>query len=189
MEAVQDEGLTTWRWTREAFVLAWESGVFGHRSVELVNGEVLNVVHGRWHARAVARVIRVLPEGDCLTMSGTLPAGEWLPDPDLFVYRRDAAPVAEIGAKEPIAVWRADDVPLVIEISASTYAFDTRAKAELYGAAGYPVYWVVHRGGIEVFTEPFDEGYRRREHVDADGEVVVPYTGEALAVAELLDVD
>ncbi|CAN5828655.1 hypothetical protein BH23ACT1_BH23ACT1_13540 [soil metagenome] len=49
-----------YRWSRDAFVRAWEAGAFDRR-VELVEGEVWEVPIGLWHARMTGRVVRALP--------------------------------------------------------------------------------------------------------------------------------
>jgi hypothetical protein len=52
------------------------------------------------------------------------------------------------------------------------------------------VYWVVHRGGVEVFSEPYESGYRQRSTIPADGRLTVPYRSDVeLAVTDLLDAE
>ena len=49
---------------------------------------------------------------------------------------------------------------------------------------------VSHRGGVEVFSEPFEAGYRRRLPAPVTGTVPVPYRPDVfLAVADLLDAE
>jgi hypothetical protein len=63
-------------------------------------------------------------------------------------------------------------------------------KSRVYSRSGFGTYWVVHRGGVEVFIGPFEGGYRQRRSVPLDGEVRVPYRLDVrLAVADLLDAD
>lgn len=179
----------TWTWDEESFIRAWEAGVFGDQRVELVEQEVWPVSMGPWHGQVSANVIRLLPDGLWRVTMATLPASGSLPDPDAWAQRRGARPISRLGATGRLARWAVDDVALVVEVADTTFAFDTTVKARVYGSAGYAVYWVVHRGGVEVFTEPFAEGYRRREHVDPDGSVDVPYAPVSLRVADLLDAD
>jgi hypothetical protein len=177
----------TWRWNEEAFVRAWEAGVFGDKRVEMVRGEVWPVSIGPWHGAVAANLIRLLPEDGWRITIATLPAAGSLPDPDAWVVRRGAEPVSRLGETGRLARWSPSDVALVVEVADTSFFVDTEVKSKVYGAGGYPVYWVVHRDGVEVFTDPFEAGYRRRDHVPADGELNVPYADVRLSVARLLD--
>lgn len=85
---------------------------------------------------------------------------------------------------------------LVVEISDSTLAYDTRDKANLYAAAGIQDYWVVdlvHRALI-VFRDPAPDGaqvfgaaYRSKTTLDTSKTIspLAATTGQ-LCVAELL---
>ncbi len=177
----------TWSWDEAAFVLAWEAGVFGEARVELVRGEVWPVTIGAWHGVVAANVAHLLRHPGWTVSLATLPAGDSLPDPDAWLVRRGAVPLARLGGTGRLARWNPADVALVVEVADTSLVADTQVKAAVYGAAAYATYWVVHRGGVEVFSEPFEGGYRRREHVAVDGVVTVPGSGVTLAVAELLD--
>lgn len=179
----------TWRWDERSFIQAWEAGVFADQRVELVLGEVWPVSMGPWHGSITMNVARALPNDEWRITAATLPSAGSLPDPDVWVHPRRAEPIARLGETRRLARWNPGDVVLVVEVADISYLADTQTKALVYGATGYPVYWVVHRGGVEVFTDPYEGGYRVRQHVDVDGELTVPYTGGALAVATLLDAD
>lgn len=178
----------TWQWDEASFVKAWEAGVFGDTRVELVRGEVWPVAIGDWHGVVAANIARALPDDSWQVTFASLPSAGSVPDPDMWVQRRGASPLAWLGAARRLARWSPSDVGLVVEVSDVSFAADTEVKPLIYGAAGYPCYWVVHRGGMEVFDIPFEEGYRRRQHVGPDGAVTVPYAGSPLAVATLLEV-
>lgn len=176
-----------WQWDEESFIRAWESGVFRDQRVELVAGEVWAVSIGPWHGCVAANLGHFLrAEGWRVTMA-TLPAAGSLPDPDAWVLRRDAEPISRLGETRRLARWSPSDVALVVEVADTSLLADTELRAKLYGAAAYPVYWVIHRGGVEVFTDPFEAGYRERVHVPPEGTLPVPYSGGTLAVADLLD--
>jgi hypothetical protein len=180
----------TFVWDEASYLRAWEAGVFGEQRVELVDGEVIRVVIGDWHGQVTARVIRRLPEDGWRVTIATLPSSGSLPDPDAFVVRVGAEPVARLGTQRTISRLNPGDVGLVVEVADASLVFDTEVKTVVYGRAGFGCYWVVHRDGVEVFTDPFEGGYRERRHVDPDGEVEVPYaSGSTISVAELLDVD
>jgi uncharacterized protein (TIGR04206 family) len=180
----------TWRWDEQSFVLAWEAGVFRDQRVELVEGEVWPVSIGVWHGAVAANVTRLLPNGDWRVTSASLPAAGSVADPDVWVHRRGAEPVARLGATGRLARWSAGDVVLVVEVADATFAADSEVKARLYGRSGFGTYWVVHRGGVQVFTDPFEAGYREHEAIGPGGSVEVPYRpGLSIPVVDLLDAE
>jgi hypothetical protein len=180
----------TFVWDEASFIRAWEAGVFGDGRYEMVQGEVIRVVIGDWHGQMTMQLGHLLRRPGWRVTNATLPSSGSLPDPDAFVVRRGAKAVAQLGSTRSISRLNPGDVGLVVEVADSSLVFDTEVKDVVYGRAGFPCYWVVHRDGVEVFTDPFEAGYRQRLHVAADGEVEVPYApGEVIAVADLLDVD
>ena len=74
----------------------------------------------------------------------------------------------------------------MIEISVSTQAVD-RAKAQVYGAAGVPRYWLVDvaERRVWVHEEPHAEGYRRVTILDETAELPLPRGGAVQARALL----
>ncbi|MGH9115502.1 MAG: Uma2 family endonuclease, partial [Acidimicrobiales bacterium] len=171
------------------FILAWEAGVFGEARVELVRGEVWPVTIGSWHGSVAANVARLLPGGEWRVTTATLPSAGSVPDPDVWVHRRAAEPIARLGSTGRLVRWSPSDVALVVEVADTSFAADTELKPAVYAGAGYPCYWVVHRGGVEVFTEPYEAGYRERLHVGPKGLLTVPYSQSSLDVAAILDAD
>jgi hypothetical protein len=164
--------------------------VFRDRRVELVEGEVWSVSLGPWHGAVAGNVTRLLPNGDWRVTSASLPAAGSITDPDVWVHRRGARPVARLGATGRLARWGAGDVALVVEVADASFVVDVDVKASLYGRSGFDTYWVVHRGGVEVFTDPFEAGYRQRLTIPPTGYVGVSYRPDVtLAVADLLDAE
>ena len=82
--------------------------------------------------------------------------------------------------------WAASDVLLVVEVSDETVAEDPGPKARLYGAAGYPVHWVVTREAVHEHPAPDASGYRTvTRHPEGD-HLSLPHTGAVLTVADLV---
>lgn len=177
----------TWHWDEASFIRAWESGVFGDNRVELVDGEVWPVSIGDWHGSVAASVTRALPNDEWRVTMATLPASGSLPDPDVWVRHGSARPVSRLGETGRLLRWSPADVVLVVEVADTSFAADTETKAVVYGRTGFGCYWVVHRGGVDVFTDPFESGYRSRRPVGVDGDVAVPYgAATSIPVASLL---
>lgn len=175
----------SFRWTLNEYLHAWEAGVFDNRRAELVEGEVWAVSIGRWHGRTAARVTRALPNDSYEITSMSLACGDSLPDPDCWVLRADAEPVAQLSPRMPR--WSAADVHLVVEVSEETLDQDLGVKADLYGRAGYAHHWSVTRSGIYAHSDPGPRGYRSRRLVERGEWITVPYRPDvALPVAELI---
>jgi hypothetical protein len=172
-----------YRWSQDEFVRAWEAGAFDRR-VELVEGEAWSIVIGPWHSETTGLVSRALPDGGIRVMMGTLPAGDSLPDPDCWVRRADTSPAENIGRR--LALWRPDDVLLVVEVSDDSITQDLGVKAKLYGRAGYGVYWVVTPDAIYEHTDPTGTGYRTRVTYKPGERIPVGYAGTELEVSALL---
>ncbi len=170
-------------WTRSEFIRAFEAGVFDRR-VEFIEGEIWRVAIGTWHGNIVGGIVGALPRSGVEFTTATLPSGGSLPDPDCWVRRSDAEPIGSIGSR--LSVWDPADVLLVIEVSDETVLADLNIKTRLYGAAGYPVYWVVTKDRIFEHTEPTPTGYRRRAEFSAGDRIPVAYAGTELAVDDLL---
>jgi hypothetical protein len=180
----------TWRWDEESFIRAWEAGVFRDQRVELVDGEVWPVSIGLWHGAVTGNIVRGLPNGEWRVTTASLPAAGSIPDPDVWVHRRGAQPIARLGATGRLARWNPADVGLVVEVSDSSLPADLEIKAKVYGRTGYPTYWVVHRNGIEVLTDPYEAGYRVQVSVARGETVEIPYhLGHRLAVDDMLDAE
>ncbi|AEV82184.1 hypothetical protein ACWT_1168 [Actinoplanes sp. SE50] len=110
-----------------------------------------------------------------------------MPDPDCWVRRADAVPIATIGAR--LSVWKSADVLLVVEVSDETVLQDLNVKTRLYGAAGYPVYWVVTQERIFEHTGPTASGYRTRIEYRPGDRIPVGYASLDLPVSSLLSDD
>jgi hypothetical protein len=180
----------TWRWDEESFVRAWEAGVFRDERVELVEGEVWPVSIGLWHGAVTGNIVRLLPDDEWRVTTASLPASGSIPDPDVWVHRRDARPIARLGSTGRLARWSPSDVGLVVEVADASLPADLETKARVYGRAGYATYWVVHRRGIDVLTDPYEAGYRQHVTVASGEQVTVPYLApHAIAVDLILDAE
>lgn len=179
----------TWHWNEESFILAWEAGVFRNERVELVEGEVWPVSSGEWHGAVTNNIVRALPNGDWRITAASLPASGSVLDPDVWVRPRDAQPVARLGNTGRLLRWNPADVVLVVEVADSSLPADLEIKARVYGRAGFPTYWVVHRGGVEMFTEPYEAGYRSQDSFGPEGLLSVPYGDHSIEVGSILDAE
>lgn len=172
-----------YRWTREEFLRAADADVFRDR-VELVDGEVWPVVIGRWHGRATMRLGRLLAAEGVVVTAESLVTGESVPDPDVWVCPAGAEPAGEVSAR--VDRWAPGDVLLVVEVSDETVVADLNIKSGLYGAGGYPVYWVITRDAVFEHTEPDSDGYRTVVRHRPGDRIRLPYAHVTVAVEDLI---
>ena len=92
---------------------------------------------------------RVLPAGWLKRSQRGLVLSDGVPEPDLMVVRGTEWSLLRAHAT-------AADAGLVVEIAASSLAFDQRNKKRCYARAGIPVYWIVNLEDwqIEAYTNP-----------------------------------
>jgi Uma2 family endonuclease len=79
---------------------------------------------------------------------------------------------------------------LVIEVSSSSQVIDRGRKAELYAAAGVPLYWIVDLDArvVEVRSDPGPAGYQTLRTLQAGDVLRPPVEGVGeLAVETLLE--
>jgi Uma2 family endonuclease len=141
------------RWTVEDYFRMSEAGVLDDRRVELLNGEIIEVLaQANPHRLAITKGARLLlqhfpPESHWVVIQGTLILSKYsAPDPDLHVFD---VPQGTPDRKLPLPLF-------VIEISDSTYRKDSGPKLRAYAAAGIPDYWIVNipQQQVEVYRSP-----------------------------------
>jgi Uma2 family endonuclease len=138
------------------------AGIFDDQQrVELIHGELRDMTPiGPEHEIAVDKL------------------NEWsietLPKKKVWVRVQNSVGIAELdSAPEPDIAWVArrdyrtgrptsSDVLLIIEVSASSLAFDRGEKSELYAAAGIQEYWIANLTDqcLEVYREPSQGKYQ-----------------------------
>jgi Uma2 family endonuclease len=157
-----------------------DAGILGEdERVELVGGTILATSpEGSEHAGTIELCADVLRRafggGFTVRVQHPIvidPDGE--PQPDLAVVA--GGPRAHLGAHPRTAA-------LIVEVAASSLAYDRGAKSRLYAGAGLPEYWIVNLIDrlVEVHREPSARGYRRVE-ILASG-MIVPVGAPAAPV-------
>ena len=152
------------RFTVEEYHRMGEAGIFGEDDrMELIHGEVVKMAPIGWrHAECVRRLINLLAR---------------------FVAEQAlASRRLEVDAQNPVALSRHQEpqpdltlvegklsgrlpgpaeVPLVVEVSDTTIAYDRNIKLPLYASAGIPEAWIgdLNEGGVEVHSDPGPQGY------------------------------
>src|SRR6185312_16332993 len=168
-----------YRMTLEKYETLIASGFFGKRDdVHFINGYLVNrmaesPLHGAVCDAVRLAIEAILPAAWYIRSEKGLriPSQLSIPRPDLVIVR--GAP-RDYLARYPEPA----DAALVVEVSYTSLDED-RAMADLYGAGGIPVSWLVNLvdGQVEVYSDPGPDGYRTHEvlapghvlHVVGDG--------------------
>lgn len=172
---------------REAMLMLMREEIADSDPIELLRGKfVLKSPEKAPHALVKADLLQRLvfaARGDAhVRVETSLRTDEWsLPEPDVALIRGSVRDYAE-------ELPHAEHTLLIVEVCFSSYARD-KDKAEIYGRAGAPEYWILDlpRRCLERFTLPDPElSYRRREVFRETDEIEVPGTSERWTVASML---
>ncbi len=153
--------LTTAKWTIDDYHQMIESGLLDGRSLELINGEIIQMspegVAHSFYCRGTAKYLRSIL-GDRAEISEahpiTLP-NDSEPEPDIAIVR---TPDTLYQNRHPLPA----DIFWLIEIANTTVSKDLGVKRDSYAQAGILEYWVMNLQMLElvVFRELVDGSYR-----------------------------
>ena len=159
-----------------------DTGVLGPTDrTELVNGYLVEMTAQNAPHRAVIvegtkLFVDLLHDTEySVQVQATLPLDcRNVPEPDFAFFRGDGADLLE---GEP------DDVPLVIEVSDTTLAYDRTDTLVCYASNDIPEYWIVNlrKRTLECYRGPADDEYRERRTLDP-ADTVAPEFDDALSV-------
>jgi Uma2 family endonuclease len=152
--------ITTAKWTLEDYHHMIEAGILENRSVELLNGEIIEMVpEGPEHAQSssdTADYLRMLLGSRAKVRDGhpiTLP-NHSEPEPDIAIVK----PLGQIYRnRHPYS----EDIFWLIEYSNTSLAKDLEAKRRIYAASEIREYWLVdlrHRC-LRIFRDPVEGDY------------------------------
>lgn len=189
---LNDAGLM-WQISRERYHELIDAGMFADDRVELIHGYIIrkmavNPPHILVLKLLVRYLIRLLSADWHLSFQDPIATDDSEPEPDIAVIRGDPLDYAD-------RLPQGDELGLVIEISATTLAYDRKVKTALYAAAGIEQYWIVDVEGrlVEVHTNPVvweDNAEYLDKQIYDDGELImVTIDGQAfgeIAVAQIM---
>ena len=173
------------RFSRHEYHAMGRSGLFVEARVELLEVEIFTMSpQDVRHASAVHRIFyalrRLLGESYHLRMQAPIILDDRSePEPDICACQREAD---DFASRHPSA----SDIALVVEVAASSLAYDRSRKASAHARGGIPAYWIVNLED-ETFGEPVQGSYSLRETYARTSKVLLPLPGGAsIAVQELL---
>ncbi|BAU67440.1 hypothetical protein STA3757_48620 (plasmid) [Stanieria sp. NIES-3757] len=187
------------KWSVDDYHLMIESGVLNNRSVELLEGEIIEMspegpLH-RFTNDAVAEYLRELLRGRAkvfeahpitLTNSphssrqgGIIRASE--PEPDIAVVR---LPNSNYLTHHPYP----EDIYWLIEISNTTLEEDLGRKKKIYANASIDEYWVINLKTTEIiiFREPSGNDYKTKFTLDRGTITPITFPELQIEVARIL---
>lgn len=151
--------------TVDDFLRLDDTGVFGTRRTELLDGDIIIMnAEYRPHARIASqlgyRIYRALEEigSDLYAMSASVALSDHdMPLPDIVLTR-------EPEGEGPIPF---ASVALILEVSSSTLQRDMGDKVAIYARGGVPEYWVVDVNArlIRQMWHPANGDYTQRREV------------------------
>jgi Uma2 family endonuclease len=177
------------RFSGEEFHLMDEAGLFREKSVELIEGEIIDMPPtGHYHGGASNRLNWMFGEPTA--------KGRWIVSvQNSLALSSDTEPQPDLMLLKPRPTFYTDRLPipedvfLLIEISHASIAFDRDRKVPLYGRAGITEVWILNlgEGVLEVYREPHFTGYASVKTYKS-GQTISPalFRDVKLKVSELL---
>ena len=169
-----------YRLTVDQYEQMGRAGIFSEDDrVELVEGLLYrkpmkkgpHSIASRETAAALSRLVR--SEAYFVTREDPvrIPGRSGMPEPDISVVRG--------RSRDYIEQPDAGDVPLIVEVSDKTLAFDRTDKLGSYAGGGIPVYWIVNLVDrqVEVYSNPAPIGYHSSQVFTPGQEVPVVIDG------------
>jgi Uma2 family endonuclease len=153
--------LPTAKWSLDDYHQMIESGLLDDRSLELINGEIIEMspegVAHSFYCRGTAKYLRSIL-GDRAEISEAYPItlpDDSEPEPDIAIVR---TPDTLYQNRHPFPA----DIFWLIEIANSTLAKDLGVKKDLYARVGIPEYWVMNLQTLElvIFRDLIANEYR-----------------------------
>ncbi|MDJ0595217.1 MAG: Uma2 family endonuclease [Pleurocapsa sp. MO_226.B13] len=175
------------KWSVDDYHLMIESGVLNNRSVELLEGEIVEMspegpLH-RFTNDTVAEYLRELLRGRAKVFEAhpiTLSNSE--PEPDIAIVR---LPNSNYLTRHPYP----EDIYWLIEISNTTLEEDLGRKKKIYANAGIDEYWVINLKTKEIiiFREPSGNDYKTKFTVNEGTITPIAFQDIQIEVAKLLN--
>jgi Uma2 family endonuclease len=180
------------RFTREEYYKMVEIGLFDRQRVELIDGEIIQMApQMNRHVVAIELIERALRRvvGDEYWIRTQVPF--WVdessePEPDLALVKGNPRDYSD----------HPQTALLVVEVSETTYRFDSKVKSSLYASAGIEDFWILnlnasrlelHRDPVADDAQPFGYRYANVVHLAASDAVTpLAFPQARISVADLL---
>jgi Uma2 family endonuclease len=158
------EGFPRRAFTVEHISRMIEAGIIGEdEKFELIEGEIVmsaakGIAHERIKSALIIAVVRALPEHLTVGVAATLRLTDTIMlEPDIAVFAKELFKKSAAG----FAKLDPGEAHLVIEVAASSLAYDKGLKARLYARHRVREFWVVDANELTTFvhTGPSGDGW------------------------------
>ncbi len=151
--------VTTYKWSIDEWHKLIELGVFQDKSVELLNGEIIEmspegIPHSYTNLSVADYLREILTSKAVISESHPITLKNSEPEPDIAVIR---LPKTIYAQHHPYP----EDIYWLIEVSKTTLQYDLTTKAEVYAQNNIQEYWVIDlvNKQLIVHTQPKDNSY------------------------------
>lgn len=179
-----------WKFSVKQYHEMINAGILGEDDpVELLEGVLVTKMAKNPQHSLVTNLLRealarLISQGWYVNTQEPITFADSEPEPDVAVIQ---GALRQYADRHP----GAEETALVIEVADSSLSRDRGQKKRIYARAGIPVYWIVNliERKIEVYSEPSELDYQRRQDFESDEEITVVIEGRELgriAVSELL---
>jgi Uma2 family endonuclease len=160
------------RFTSDEYLRIAETGILdeGGRT-ELIDGHILEMAPQNAPNRAaVGKTSKIFQNALAnsnywVQTQSTLPLDcRNVPEPDVAVLE---------GTPDDLLEGEPDEIPIIVEVADTSLEKDRTTKLRCYATNGIPEYWIINLQNetIEMYREPADGEYRRRETMTRGGSV------------------
>jgi Uma2 family endonuclease len=154
---------TLLKWSVADYHHMIQSGIFGDRSVELLEGDIVAMspetpLHYSTAKRGTQYLEQLLSDRAEVRFNGPITLVDSEPEPDIAIVR---LPESLYRDRHPGAV----DIYWLIEVANTSLTFDLNFKAAIYAAAGIPEYWVLDLTAKQLIvqTNPDRDRYQTQQ--------------------------
>jgi Uma2 family endonuclease len=155
------EGLPRRAFTVDDISRMMEAGILGEdENFELIEGDLVvmaakHVGHDGIKSKLVRALVKAAPDDFLVAPESTLQlARDILVEPDITVVAQSVY----AGPRKSFARPRPEDVYLLIEVAASSLAYDRGIKARLYARYGIREFWVIDADALKVWVHTGPSG-------------------------------
>jgi Uma2 family endonuclease len=176
------------RWTRAEYDEVVSLGAFDDRRIELLDGELIDMAPtSNRHWRVVTDLHNLLNRTLDASRFKVGSQGPFAlsdasdPEPDVVVMRVHNDLLLHDHAQP-------SDLALVIEVSLSSWRYDSGVTLAAYARGAIQEVWLVdlNHNLIHVCRQPIDDTYTERFTVAVDGTMTIPETTVTISVADVL---
>lgn len=177
---------TSIKWSIDDYHLMIKSGVLNNRSVELIEGEIIEVspespLH-RFTNDSIAEYLReLLHEKAKVFESHPITLNDSEPEPDIAIV---CLPNTNYLTRHPYP----QDIYWLIEISSTTLEDDLNRKKRIYASAGINEYWIVDLKNMDlvIFRESSGNDYKTKATINNGAIAPLAFPEISIAVNTLL---